>query len=294
MYSTFDKPTDQHIQVTELVLERAKRLAEMGQDVAIILDSLTRLARAYNLAMPASGKILSGGIDSAALYPPRRFFGAARNIEEGGSVTIIASALVETGSRMDEGIFEEFKGTGNMELRLDRQLAEKRLFPAINVDASGTRKEELLLPTEELALVDQAPPRAPCARAGRRARAADRQDPRHEVQRAVPEGDRQGAVAGNLAGIVGVGRRRVPLTAARGDRTMKQGIHPDYQIANVHCSCGNTFQTRSTVSEIRAEICSNCHPFYTGKQKLVDTGGRVERFQRRYAKTQQAAQAAKA
>ncbi|HET9724204.1 MAG TPA: transcription termination factor Rho [Actinomycetota bacterium] len=153
VYSTFDKPPDQHIQVTELVLERAKRLAEMGRDVAIILDSITRLARAYNLAAPASGKILSGGIDSTALYPPRRFFGAARNIEEGGSLTIIASALVETGSRMDEGIFEEFKGTGNMELRLDRQLSEKRLFPAINVEASGTRKEELLMPTEELALV---------------------------------------------------------------------------------------------------------------------------------------------
>ena len=134
-------------------MERAKRMAETGQDVAIILDSLTRLTRAYNLAMPASGKILTGGIDSAALYPPRRFFGAARNIEEGGSVTIIASALVETGSRMDDGIFEEFKATGNMELRLDRQLAEKRLFPAINVDASGTRKEELLMPPEELALV---------------------------------------------------------------------------------------------------------------------------------------------
>jgi transcription termination factor Rho len=153
VYSTFDKPPDQHIQVTELVLERAKRLAEMGQDVAILLDNITRLARAYNLAAPASGKILSGGIDSTALYPPRRFFGAARNIEEGGSLTIISSALVETGSRMDEGIFEEFKGTGNMELRLDRQLAEKRLFPAINVEASGTRKEELLMPTEELALV---------------------------------------------------------------------------------------------------------------------------------------------
>ncbi|HZD18339.1 MAG TPA: transcription termination factor Rho [Actinomycetota bacterium] len=153
VYSTFDKPPDQHIQVTELVLERAKRLAEMGQDVAIILDSITRLARANNLAAPASGKILSGGIDSTALYPPRRFFGAARNIEEGGSLTIIASALVETGSRMDEGIFEEFKGTGNMELRLDRALAEKRLFPAINVEASGTRKEELLMPPEELALV---------------------------------------------------------------------------------------------------------------------------------------------
>ena len=153
VYSTFDKPTDQHIQITELVLERAKRLAEVGQDVAIILDNLTRLTRAYNLGMPASGKILTGGIDASALYPPRRFFGAARNIEEGGSLTIIASALVETGSRMDDGIFEEFKGTGNMELRLDRGLSEKRLFPAINVDASGTRKEELLLPPEELALV---------------------------------------------------------------------------------------------------------------------------------------------
>jgi transcription termination factor Rho len=153
VYSTFDKPTDQHIQVTELVLERARRLAESGRDVTIILDSITRLSRAYNLAAPSSGKILSGGIDSGALYPPRRFFGAARNIEEGGSLTIIASALVETGSRMDDAIFEEFKGTGNMELRLDRSLSEKRLFPAINVDASSTRKEELLLPPEELALV---------------------------------------------------------------------------------------------------------------------------------------------
>jgi transcription termination factor Rho len=153
VYSTFDKPADQHIQVTELVLERAKRLVEGGQNVAILLDSVTRLARAYNLAAPASGKILSGGVDSTALYPPKRFFGAARNIEEGGSLTIIASALVETGSRMDEVIFEEFKGTGNMELRLDRALSEKRIFPAINIEASGTRKEERLMPTEELALV---------------------------------------------------------------------------------------------------------------------------------------------
>jgi transcription termination factor Rho len=152
VYSTFDKPADQHIQVTELVLERAKRLVESGQNVAILLDSITRLARAYNLAAPASGKILSGGVDSTALYPPKRFFGAARNIEEGGSLTIIASALVETGSRMDEVIFEEFKGTGNMELRLDRELSEKRIFPAINIEASGTRKEERLMPSEELAL----------------------------------------------------------------------------------------------------------------------------------------------
>ncbi len=152
VYSTFDKPADQHTQVTELVLERAKRLVEQGMDVAILLDSITRLARAYNLAAPASGRILSGGVDSTALYPPKRFFGAARNLEEGGSLTIIASALVETGSRMDEVIFEEFKGTGNWEIRLDRQLSEKRIFPALNIEASGTRKEERLMPTEELAL----------------------------------------------------------------------------------------------------------------------------------------------
>ena len=150
VYSTFDKPADQHIQVTELVLERARRLAEMGQDVAILLDSVTRLARAYNLAAPASGKILSGGVDSTALYPPKRFFGAARNIEEGGSLTILATALVDTGSRMDEVIFEEFKGTGNMEVHLDRRLVDKRIWPAIDVNRSGTRKEELLLDADDL------------------------------------------------------------------------------------------------------------------------------------------------
>ncbi|HVE91129.1 MAG TPA: transcription termination factor Rho [Actinomycetota bacterium] len=150
--STFDRPADDHIQVTELVLERAMRLSEVGMDVVVLLDSITRMARAYNLAAPASGKILSGGIDSTALGAPKRFFGKARNIEEGGSFTIIASCLVETGSRMDEVIFEEFKGTGNMEVRLDRSLAEKRLFPAINVEGSGTRKEELLMAPEELQL----------------------------------------------------------------------------------------------------------------------------------------------
>jgi transcription termination factor Rho len=152
VYSTFDKPADQHTQVTELVLERAKRLTEKGMNVVIILDSITRLARAYNLAAPASGRILSGGVDSTALYPPKRFFGTARNLEEGGSLAIIASALVETGSRMDEVIFEEFKGTGNWEIRLDRSLSEKRMFPALNIEASGTRKEERLMATEELAL----------------------------------------------------------------------------------------------------------------------------------------------
>jgi transcription termination factor Rho len=153
IYSTFDRPSDDHIQVTELTLERAKRLVEMGQDVMILLDGITRLSRSYNLATPASGRILSGGVDSTALYPPKRFFGAARNIEHGGSLTILATALVETGSRMDEVIFEEFKGTGNWELKLDRKASEKRIFPAIDIQSSGTRKEELLLRPEELQLV---------------------------------------------------------------------------------------------------------------------------------------------
>ncbi|HEX2149831.1 MAG TPA: transcription termination factor Rho [Actinomycetota bacterium] len=153
VYSTFDRPSDDHIQVTELTLDRAKRMVELGRDVVILLDGITRLSRAYNLATPASGRILSGGVDSTALYPPKRFFGAARNIEQGGSLTIIATALVETGSRMDEVIFEEFKGTGNWELKLDRRASEKRLFPAIDISSSGTRKGELLLTKEELNLV---------------------------------------------------------------------------------------------------------------------------------------------
>lgn len=148
--STFDRPAEDHTIVAELAIERAKRLVELGHDVVVLLDSMTRLGRAYNLAAPASGRILSGGVDSTALYPPKKFFGAARNIENGGSLTILATALVETGSRMDEVIFEEFKGTGNMELKLDRRLADKRIFPAVDVDASGTRKEELLLAPDEL------------------------------------------------------------------------------------------------------------------------------------------------
>ena len=140
--STFDRPADEHTAVAEMTIERAKRLVELGQDVVIILDGITRLARAYNLAAPATGRIMSGGVDSGALYPPKKFFGAARNIEEGGSLTILATALVETGSKMDEVIFEEFKGTGNMELRLDRRLAERRLYPAIDVNASSTRHED--------------------------------------------------------------------------------------------------------------------------------------------------------
>ncbi len=148
--STFDRPSDEHTMVAELAIERAKRLVEVGRDVVIVLDGITRLARAYNLAAPATGRIMSGGVDSGALYPPKRFFGSARNVEEGGSLTILATALIETGSRMDEVIFEEFKGTGNMELRLDRRLAERRVYPAIDVDASSTRHEELLFDRTQL------------------------------------------------------------------------------------------------------------------------------------------------
>jgi transcription termination factor Rho len=155
IHSTFDHPADDHTTVAELAIERAKRLVEMGHDVVVLLDSITRLGRAYNQAAPASGRILSGGVDSTALYPPKRFFGAARNIENGGSLTILATALIETGSRMDEVIFEEFKGTGNMELRLRRELADKRLFPAVDVDASSTRKEEILMSPEELKIIWQ-------------------------------------------------------------------------------------------------------------------------------------------
>ena len=151
--STFDRPAKEHTALAELCLERAKRLVERGRDVVIVLDGITRLARAYNVAAPASGRIMSGGVDAGALYPPKRFFGSARNIEEGGSLTIIASALVETGSKMDEVIFEEFKGTGNMELKLDRRLAERRLYPAIDVNASSTRHEELLFTHQELTSV---------------------------------------------------------------------------------------------------------------------------------------------
>ena len=151
--STFDQPSENHVQVTELVLDRVKRMVEMGEDIVVLLDSITRMARAFNLNTPASGRILSGGVDSTALYPPKKFFGAARNIEDGGSLTILATALVDTGSRMDEVIFEEFKGTGNWEIRLDRKLADKRIFPAIDIDGTGTRKEELLMEPAEAAMV---------------------------------------------------------------------------------------------------------------------------------------------
>ena len=169
--STFDRPPQDHTTVAELAIERAKRLVELGHDVVVLLDSITRLGRAYNLAAPASGRILSGGIDSTALYPPKRFLGAARNIENGGSLTILATALVETGSMMDTVIFEEFKGTGNAELKLDRKIADKRVFPAIDIDPSGTRNEEILLAAGRVRHRHQAPPRAGADGPDRRHRA---------------------------------------------------------------------------------------------------------------------------
>ena len=184
--STFDRPAEDHTIIAELSIERAKRLVELGHDVVVLLDSMTRLGRAYNLAAPASGRILSGGVDSTALYPPKRFFGAARNIEHGGSLTILATALVETGSRMDEVIFEEFKGTGNMELKLDRRLADKRIFPAVDVDASGTRKEDLLMSAGGAQDRLEAAPGAPRPRPAAVDRAAAQQAARDPEQLGVP------------------------------------------------------------------------------------------------------------
>ena len=192
--STFDEPAQRHVQVAEMVIEKAKRLVEHKKDVLILLDSITRLARAYNTVIPPSGKVLSGGLDSNALQKPKRFFGAARNIEEGGSLTIMATALIDTGSRMDDVIFEEFKGTGNMEIHLDRKLADKRVFPAIDIQKSGTRKEELLHPARgsqpHLGAAQGAQP----AVAGRGDGAAARQDGEDEVERRLPRVDAEDGV----------------------------------------------------------------------------------------------------
>ena len=184
--STFDEPAARHVQVAEMVIEKAKRLVEHKRDVVILLDSITRLARAYNTIVPPSGKVLSGGVDSNALQRPKRFFGAARNIEEGGSLTIISTALVDTGSRMDEVIFEEFKGTGNMEIILDRKLVDKRVFPAIDIQRSGTRKEELLIPKEDLQRIFDPAPRAQPAVARRSHGTADQPPRKGPQQRRVP------------------------------------------------------------------------------------------------------------
>jgi hypothetical protein len=181
--STFDEPAQQHVQVAEMVIEKAKRLVEHGRDVVILLDSITRLARAYNTVVPPSGKVLSGGVDSNALQRPKRFFGAARNIEAGGSLTIIATALIDTGSRMDDVIFEEFKGTGNLEIHLDRKLTDRRVFPSIDIQKSGTRKEELLLSKEDLSRVWEGPEPALSRRGDGTAALQDGQD---EEQCGVP------------------------------------------------------------------------------------------------------------
>ena len=193
--STFDEPVEDHTKVAEMALERAKRLVEGGRDVVILLDSITRLARAYNLAVPPSGRTLSGGIDPVALYPPKRFFGAARNIEGGGSLTIVATCLVDTGSRMDDVIYEEFKGTGNMELHLDRKLAERRIYPAIDIQRSGTRREELLLDDYDAAPGLDDAPHGLDARRHRGHRAAARPAVEDAEQRRVPGDAEQGRVA---------------------------------------------------------------------------------------------------
>ena len=325
--STFDRPAEDHTTVAELAIERAKRLVELGHDVVVLLDSITRLGRAYNLAAPASGRILSGGVDSTALYPPKRFFGAARNIENGGSLTILATALVETGSTMDEVIFEEFKGTGNMELKLDRKLADKRIFPAVDVDASGTRKEEILHgaatssqivwklrrvlhaldPQQALELlldqlkktksnveflmqVQKTTP-MPARRRRRLSRVADSR----------PAGAPGTPVRRRLSACVPASGRLVrwfrftsatsehddPATVRpRGDTS--EARHPprvrrDARSPAPAATRSPPAAPRRTAS-IHAEVCSQCHPFYTGKQKILDTGGRVARFEKRFGK----------
>ena len=313
--STFDRPPVDHTGVAELAIERAKRLVELGHDVVVLLDGITRLGRAYNLANPASGRILSGGVDSAALYPPKRFFGAARNIENGGSLTILATALIESDSRMDEVIFEEFKGTGNMEIRLRRELADKRLFPAIDAVQSGTRREEMLMGNEELEIVwklrrtlsDLEPEAALELLLGRLRKSQTNIEFLRQVQKTTPDppgpGRRRALTRGTREHRDWLRRydewQTLPVryrftSRPRGRRrpgasertTMKKDIHPDYNVTEVTCTCGATFTTRSTAKNgiIHADVCSQCHPFYTGKQKILDTGGRVARFEARYAK----------
>ncbi len=229
--STFDEPAQRHVQVAEMVIEKAKRLVEHKRDVVILLDSITRLARAYNTVIPPSGKVLSGGLDSNALQKPKRFFGAARNIEEGGSLTIMATALVDTGSRMDDVIFEEFKGTGNMEIHLDRKLVDKRVFPAIDIQKSGTRKEELLLARDDLSRIWVLEESAQPAVASRGDGTATREDVENEEQRRVPLGDAEDGVTdggddqGAAERFLSRGRRR------RDARGLERAAVPDREAA---------------------------------------------------------------
>ena len=309
--STFDEPAQRHVQVAEMVIEKAKRLVEHKKDVVILLDSVTRLARAYNTIVPTSGKVLSGGVDSNALQRPKRFFGAARNIEEGGSLTIIATALIDTGSRMDEVIFEEFKGTGNMEIHLDRKLTDRRVFPSIDIQKSGTRKEELLLPREDLQRVwvlrKVLTPLSPTEAMELLLSRMVKTKTNSEFLAAMASGKTIGAPGSGLR-APGSGRQGFggytwslssPARTGREELAVKEGIHPAYKEVDVRCACGNTFKTRSTKPELHLEICSACHPFFTGRQKLIDTEGRVERFSKKFgAQTSEqrktAAKAAKA
>jgi ribosomal protein L31 len=288
--STFDEPASRHVQVAEMVIEKAKRLVEHKKDVVILLDSITRLARAYNTVVPASGKVLTGGVDANALQRPKRFFGAARNIEEGGSLTILATALIDTGSRMDDVIYEEFKGTGNMEIHLDRRMYEKRIFPAINVNRSGTRREELLIKPEILQKVWVL-----------RKLLYPMDDPRRGIPgRQDSRDQKQWGFFRLHATWVIAPANRLPDNSPSIDairyqgQAMKPKIHPEYKEINVTCSCGNTFKTSSTLGrDLKVEVCSSCHPFYTGKQKIVDTAGRVEKFRQKYTKKKTATKAEK-
>ena len=270
--STFDRPSDEHTHVAELAIEKAKRLVEQGEDVVVILDGITRLSRAYNLAAPASGRILSGGIDAGALYPPKKFFGAARNVEEGGSLTILATALVETNSRMDEAIFEEFKGTGNMELRLDRKLAERRIYPAIDVDASSTRHEELLFDRKQLQMVWKLRRvLSGLAADGNAAPGLELLIDRLKTFRTNDEFLNEIAKQPSMWPPVDWTNphedRHPPLL--RRDRRavlVRQHVHHPLD------------QGRGAAHRALQRV----PPFFTGKQKLVDSGGRVERFNKRY------------
>ena len=312
--STFDRPPSDHTTVAELSIERAKRLVEMGHDVVVLLDSITRLGRAYNLAAPASGRILSGGVDSTALYPPKRFLGAARNIENGGSLTIIASALVETGSTMDTVIFEEFKGTGNAEIKLDRKIADKRVFPAVDVERVGhPQGRDPACSPDELAIIIKLrrvlhalePQQALELLLDRLRKTRTNveflmQIPKTTLgpgERLTPAG-RAGAPIWETGrpSPAGTGIRRpapaFEYTRRRDDLGRQvEGRHearhpPRLQRHHVTCGCGNTFTTRSTApsGQLHRRDLLGCHPFYTGKQKILDTGGRVARFEKRFGK----------
>ena len=317
--STFDEPAARHVQVAEMVIERAKRLVELKKDVVILLDSITRLARAYNNVLPSSGKVLTGGVDANALQRPKRFFGAARNVEEGGSLTIIGTALIDTGTKMDEVIYEEFKGTGNCEIHLDRRMSEKRVYPSILLNKSGTRREELLLkpeilqktwilrkllyPMDEIEAMEfildkmkatktnldffDMMRRAGGGVCGLLTPVTDRRcDAAHEFHPPAAESAPQS---------VGV----APATPQHED-PMKEGIHPEYrEVCFVDLSNGFKFVTRSCVQTketvkmddgrelplFKLETTSESHPFYTGTQKCIDNlGGRVEKFRNKFAR----------